>query len=188
MLKAATSRVTGTVEARQMAETLQQVLVQFDLAPDFVREAMLTAQPINDEQINSFFNLQKQQARQRTETVIHEAKRLVIRELELRTFGRDVPEQALKFLNTNWGPILVKGLLQHGADNAHWRAGMDRMEEMLTQLSMSDQEMPPPQEWQDLVAAMGKDLADAGMPAERIKSALELLNAAWQAPQQRMPF
>jgi len=188
MLKAATSRVTGTLEARQMAETLQQVLVQFDLAPDFVREAMLNAQPISDEQINSFFNLQKQQARQRTETVIHEAKRLVIRELELRTFGRDVPEQALKFLNTNWGPILVKGLLQHGADNAHWRAGMDRMEEMLTQLSMSDQEMPPPQEWQDLVAAMGKDLADAGMPAERIKSALELLDAAWQAPQQRMPF
>ncbi len=188
MLKAATSRVTGTVEARQMAETLQQVLVQFDLAPDFVREAMLTAQPISDEQINSFFNLQKQQARQRTETVIHEAKRLVIRELELRTFGRDVPEQALKFLNTNWGPILVKGLLQHGADNAHWRAGMDRMEEMLTQLSMSDQEMPPPQEWQELAAAMGKDLADAGMPAERIKSALELLDAAWQAPHQRMPF
>ncbi|HEY1075345.1 MAG TPA: DUF1631 family protein [Fontimonas sp.] len=188
MLKAATSRVTGTVEARQMAETLQQVLVQFDLAPDFVREAMLNAQPINEEQINSFFNLQKQQARQRTETVIHEAKRLVIRELELRTFGRDVPEPALKFLNTNWGPILVKGLLQHGADNVHWRAGMERMEEMLTQLSMSDQEMPPPQEWQDLVAAMGKDLADAGMPADRIKAALEMLNQAWQAPQQRMPF
>lgn len=188
MLKAATSRVTGTVEARQMAETLQQVLVQFDLAPDFVREAMLTAQPINDEQINAFFNMQKQQARQRTETVINEAKRLVVRELELRTFGRDVPEEALKFLNTNWGPILVKGLLQHGADNVHWRAGMERMEEMLTQLSLSDQEIPPPQEWQDLVAAMGKDLADAGMPAERIKSALELLDAAWRAPQQRMPF
>lgn len=188
MLKAATSRVTGTVEARQMAETLQQVLVQFDLAPDFVREAMLTAQPINDDQINAFFNMQKQQAKQRTETVINEAKRLVVRELELRTFGRDVPEEALKFLNTNWGPILVKGLLQHGADNIHWRAGMERMEEMLTQLSMSDQEIPPPQEWQDLVVAMGKDLADAGMPAERIKSALELLEAAWRAPQQRMPF
>lgn len=188
MLKAATSRITGTVEARQMAEVLQQVLVQFDLAPDFVREAMLTAQPINEQQISGFFESQKKQAQQRKEAVIHEAKRLVVRELELRTFGRPVPQQALKFLNTSWGPLLVKGLLQHGADNAHWRNGIDRMEKMLDELELSDGEMPPPQSWQDLVDSMGKDLTAAGMSAERVKEALALLDIAWQAPQPRLPF
>lgn len=188
MLKSATSRITGTAEARRMAEVLQQVLVQFDLAPDFVREAMLTAQPIEENQINGFFDLQKQQARQRKEAVINEAKRLVIRELELRTFGRSVPQQAIKFLNTSWGPLLVKGLLQHGADNAHWRTGIDRMEQMLDQLEMSDREMPPPPDWQELTAAMGKDLKDAGLPAERVADAMAVLEQAWRAGKPAQSF
>ncbi|MEQ1438218.1 DUF1631 family protein [Fontimonas sp. SYSU GA230001] len=185
MLKSATSRITGTAEARRMAEVLQQVLVQFDLAPDFVREAMLTAQPIQEEQIQSFFESQKEQTVQRREAVVAEAKRLVVRELELRTFGRSVPAPAIKFLNTCWGPLLVKGLLQHGADSAHWRAGIDRMESMLDQLEISDQQMPPPAEWQETAAAMGKDLREGGLSEDRVKRALALLDAAWQAPKQQ---
>lgn len=188
MLKSATSRVTGTTEARRMAEVLQQVLVQFDLAPDFVREAMLTAQPISENQIQMFFNWQKEQAVLRKETVISEAKRLVIRELELRTFGRRVPPPALKFLNTFWGPLLVKALLQHGADNTHWRAGIDRMEDMLDQLEISDCQMPPPDEWQAMAGAMAKDLQGGGLTEDRIKRAMALLDAAWQAPKQNLGF
>ncbi len=188
MLKSATSRITGTAEARRMAEVLQQVLVQFDLAPDFVREAMLTAHPIEEEQINGFFEQQKQQASQRKEAVVNEAKRLVIRELELRTFGRAVPQQAIKFLNTSWGPLLVKGLLKHGADNAHWRTGIERMEEMLDQLEMSDREMPPPPDWQALTAAMAADLAAAGLPPERVSAALAGLDEAWRAGKPNQSF
>jgi len=188
MLKSATSRITGTAEARRMAEVLQQVLVQFDLAPDFVREAMLTANPIEENQISGFFEQQKQQASQRKEAVVNEAKRLVIRELELRTFGRAVPQQAIKFLNTSWGPLLVKGLLKHGADNAHWRTGIERMEEMLDQLEMSDREMPPPPDWQALTAAMGADLAAAGLPPERVTAALAGLDEAWRAGKPNQSF
>lgn len=188
MLKSATSRVTGTSEARRMAEVLQQVLVQFDLAPDFVREAMLSAQPINEDQINLFFKWQKEQATLRKETVISEAKRLVIRELELRTFGRVVPPPALKFLNTFWGPLLVKALLQHGADNTHWRAGIDRMEDMLDQLEISDCQMPPPDEWQAMAAAMAEDLKAGGLAEDRVKRAVALLDAAWQAPKRGLGF
>ncbi|MEW6169240.1 MAG: DUF1631 family protein [Pseudomonadota bacterium] len=188
MLKSATSRITGTAEARRMAEVLQQVLVQFDLAPDFVREAMLTAQPIREEQIKAFFTWQKEQARQRREAVIEEAKRLVVRELELRTFGRWVPAPAIKFLNTCWGPLLVKRLLQHGADNAHWRAGIDLMESMLDHLELSDNQMPPPEEWQQRAKTMAKALHDGGLPPERIKEAMGMLTAAWRAPKQELPF
>lgn len=188
MLKSATSRITGTAEARRMAEVLQQVLVQFDLAPDFVREAMLSAQPIDEQQIQSFFDSQKEQVNQRREAVVAEAKRLVIRELELRTFGRSVPQSAIKFLNTCWGPLLVKGLLQHGADSNHWRTGIERMESMLDQLEISDSQMPPPAEWQQTAAAMGKDLRDGGLSDDRVKRALALLDAAWQAPKQPMSF
>lgn len=188
MLKSATSRITGTAEARRMAEVLQQVLVQFDLAPDFVREAMLTAQPIQQQQIDGFFEQQKVQAKQRKEAVVNEAKRLVIRELELRTFGRSVPQQAIRFLNTCWGPLLVKDLLKHGADNEHWRVGIERMEAMLDQLEFSDRQMPPPPDWQELTTTMTQGLAGAGLPPARIQEAQTLLDEAWRAGKSQMPF
>lgn len=184
MLKSATSRITGTAEARHMAAVLQQVLVQFDLAPDFVREAMLNAEPISDRQINSFFSSQKQQAEKRREAVINEAKRLVVRELELRTFGRAIPQPAIRFLNTYWGPLLVKGLLQHGADHRHWRNGLDLMERMLDQIETPDEESPEVA-WADLTKQMSAELAAAKLGADRLKDALALLQATRRAPRQR---
>jgi hypothetical protein len=184
MLKSATSRITGTAEARHMAAVLQQVLVQFDLAPDFVREAMLNAEPISDKQINSFFSSQKQQAEKRREAVINEAKRLVVRELELRTFGRAIPQAALKFLNTYWGPLLVKNLLQHGADHEHWRNGLDLMERMLDQLEAAPDEVPE-NAWPEMTRQMSSALAAAKLGPDRLKEALALLLAAHKAPKQR---
>ncbi|WP_370308416.1 DUF1631 family protein [Sinimarinibacterium flocculans] len=183
MLKSATSRITGTAEARHMAAVLQQVLVQFDLAPDFVREAMLNAEPISDKQINSFFSSQKQHAEKRRETVINEAKRLVVRELELRTFGRAVPQPVIRFFNTFWGPLLVKGLLQYGADHDHWRNGLDLMERLLDLIETPPDD--PQAAWRELISKMSTALAGAKLDATRIKSALSLLEAARKAPRPR---
>jgi hypothetical protein len=184
MLKSATSRITGTAEARHMAAVLQQVLVQFDLAPDFVREAMLNAEPISDKQINAFFSSQRRQAERRREAVINEAKRLVVRELELRTFGRPVPPQAIRFLNTYWGPLLVKRLLQHGADHEHWREGLDLLERMLDQLDEPADESSTTA-WRTLVSKMTTALATAKLGADRLKDALGLLEATRKAPRPR---
>jgi hypothetical protein len=184
MLKSATSRITGTAEARHMAAVLQQVLVQFDLAPDFVREAMLNAEPISDKQINTFFSSQRQQAERRREAVVHEAKRLVVRELELRTFGRPIPQQAIRFLNTSWGPLLVKRLLEHGADHRHWREGLDLLEQLLDQLDDPHAEATT-SAWRELMIKMSSALAEAKLGAERVKEAMSLLEAARKVPRSR---
>lgn len=180
MLKSATSRITGSAEARRMAELLQQVLVQFDLAPDFVRQAMLSAGPIPEGQIRQFFDSQRQQAQQRRDTVINEAKRLALREMELCTFGRGVPTPALMFLNTAWGPLLVKRLLQHGAEHESWKEGIGRMEQLLDQLDVREPGTPPTSEWTALMNAIAKDLSAAGLAGPRITEALSGLEAARQ--------
>jgi len=182
MLKSATSRITGSVEARRMAELLQQVLVQFDLAPEFVREAMLTAQPIPEEHIQKFFESQKQQAQERRETVINQAKRVVIQELEHHTFGRGVPAPALKFLNSAWGPLLVKHLLIHGANNPTRKEDLDLMEHLLDLLDERAPSEPPTPDWQELMQKMGSKLAENGLSADRVTEALLGLEAARQAP------
>jgi hypothetical protein len=182
LLKSATSRVTGNVETRRMAELLQQVLVQFDLAPEFVRQAMRGSSPIQDSQIQRFFELQRQQAQQRRDFVIAEAKRVVVRELEQATFGRNIPAPALRFLNTAWGPLLTKRLLQHGADSPLWKGALQQMEQLLDLLEARRPGEAPAKDWSELLQAMGKALVAEGMAQDRVRDALGALEASRDTP------
>ncbi len=182
LLKSATSRVTGNTETRRMAELLQQVLVQFDLAPEFVRQAMKTSSPIQQSQIQRFYELQRQQAQQRRDFVITEAKRVVVRELEQATFGREIPATALRFLNQAWGPLLTKRLLQHGAASAQWKAALKLMELLLDQVEQRNPEHQPSAEWRELLQQMGQALVNEGMAADKVKELVGALEAARQTP------
>lgn len=182
LLKSATSRVTGNVETRRIADLLQQVLMQFDLAPEFVRQSMHAGEPLQETQIQRFFELQRQQAQQRRDFVISEAKRVVARQLENITFGRGAPAHAIKFLNVAWGPVLTKRLLQHGANHPVWNAGVALMEQLLDQLDAREPGEAPPAEWQELIATIDKALVAEGMQADRVKIALLTLEAARKAP------
>ncbi|HUR39697.1 MAG TPA: DUF1631 family protein [Verrucomicrobiae bacterium] len=175
LLKSATSRITGNVETRRMAELLQQVLVQFDLAPEFVRQAMRGSTPIQDSQIQRFFELQRQQAQQRRDFVIAEAKRVVVHELEQATFGRNIPAPAIRFLNVAWGPLLTKRLLQHGADSPMWKAALAQMEKLLDMLEARRPGEAPTAEWTELLQAMSQVLVAEGMAQDKVNAALQAL-------------
>lgn len=178
LLKSATSRVTGNVETRRLAELLQQVLVQFDLAPEFVRQAMRGSTPIDESQIQRFFALQRQQAQQRRDFVIAEAKRVVVKELEQATFGRNIPAPAIRFLNQAWGPLMTKRLLQHGADSALWKAAIGQMEKLLDLLEARKPGEGPMPEWTELLQALGQALVAEGLAADRVRDALQALDAS----------
>lgn len=182
LLKSATSRVTGNTETRRMADLLQQVLVQFDLAPEFVRQAMRGSRPIEESQIQRFFDLQRQQAQQRRDFVIAEAKRVVVKHLEQATFARDVPAPAIRFLNQAWGPLLTKRLLQHGAASQQWKEALAQMERLLDLLEARKPGEAPPAEWKPLLQAMGQALIGEGMPTPRVTESLRALDASRSMP------
>lgn len=186
LLKAATSRVTGNVETRRMAELLQQLLVQFDLSPEFVRQSMHTNGPLEESQIQRFFELQRLQAQQRRDFVMGEAKRVVARQIEHLTFGRDTPEPAMKFLNLAWSPVMTKRLLQHGAVHAVSKAAVTLMEQLLDQLDVRDPEDQASAEWKDVSMTMIKALIAEGMPPNQVKIALELLESARKSPRENV--
>jgi hypothetical protein len=188
LLKSAASRVTGNTETRRVADLLQEVLVQFNLAPEFVRLAMRNAQAIPETQIQRFFELQRGQAQQRREFVIMEAKRMVIRQIEQYTFGRATPEPAMKFLNLAWGPLLTKRLLQHGADHPLSKAGVALMDQLLDQLDIRLPNETPQSDWLELMQTMSKALVAEGMAAEKVNVALASLEAARKTPLSTLGF
>ncbi|MGH8442533.1 MAG: DUF1631 family protein [Nevskiaceae bacterium] len=178
LLKSATSRITGNPETRRMAELLQQVLVQFNLAPEFVRQAMRSTAPIQETQIQRFFELQKQQAQQRRDFVIAEAKRCVVKKLEEMSFARNIPAPGLRFLNTAWGPLLTKRLLQHGANSPQWQLALEQMDKLLDLLEARQPGTAPTAEWKDLLQRMGHALVSEGMDRAKVTEALQALEAS----------
>jgi hypothetical protein len=177
MLKSASARLTGNAEARRAVERLQQVLVQFDLSPEFVREAMLTQAPIDEAQIQRFFEWKKEEAEARRQAIINEVRRLVMRQVEMATFGRNVPEPAMKFLTSAWGPLLMKRLANHGADHEQWKEGLRLMEELIDEVDQPfpDKDTEP---WERLMKTLAEGLAAVGMAAERVAASIASLQAA----------
>ena len=186
LLKSATSRVTGNAETRRVADLLQQVLVQFNLSPEFVRLSLQNAEPIQETQVERFFELQRNQAQQRRDFVISEARRVVANLLERLTFGRDTPTSAISFLNLAWGPLLTKRLLQHGANHPLFHAGVTLMEQLLDELDNRDPEEPKATAWQDLTNAMIKALIAEGLSQEKLKISLGSLELARKTPLQNL--
>lgn len=182
LLKSATSRVTGNAETRRIADLLQQVVVQFNLSPEFVRSSMQTAEPLQETQVERFFELQRQQAQQRRDFVISEARRVVANQLERLTFGRDTPAAAITFLNMAWGPLLTKRLLQHGANHPLWHAGLTLMEQLLDELDVREPDEAKTTAWLDITSAMIKALIAEGLSQDKLKIALGSLELARKAP------
>lgn len=177
MLKSATSRLTGNAEARRAVERLQQVLVQFDLAPEFVKEAMLNQAPIDEAQIQRFFEWKKEEAEARRQSILNEVRRLVMRQIEMATFGRNVPESVMKFLTSAWGPLLMKRLLNHGAEHEQWKEGLKLMEELIDEVDQPfpDKDTEP---WERLMKTLEAALVAIGMAAERVRASIDGLQAA----------
>ena len=178
MLRSATLRLADDPESRRITELLQEVLSQFDLAPDFVRDAMSTAEPLEDSQVQRFFDLQREQAEQRKNFVINEAKRMVAEELERFTFGRDIPRHGIQFLEKAWSPLLSKRLLQHGAGHDSWREGLKLADQLIDMIEAREPDEPPSEEWKSLCGKMCDELLKAGLPKEQRSKILTILEAA----------
>lgn len=177
-LTAALSRIHGDGGMPLMRERMQDFLAQFDLSPDFVKAAMAQALPLTAAQVRWFLELQHQQAVERRDAVMAEARRRVMKALEKSSFGRDVPGTALHFLKTAWGSLLVRHLLEHGDGHFRWQTGLAMMDQLLDLLETRGMGTAPPPAWNNLISAIVADLAAAGFDASALAAAVTDLEMA----------
>ncbi|MGJ8670365.1 MAG: DUF1631 family protein [Oceanococcus sp.] len=178
LTRAARHRLQNVEEAQEMEDSLGEVLSLFELAPDFVRESMSQVQPLQDDQIERFYELQRQQAGQRREFVINEAKRLVAEELERSCFARNVPAPAQRFLQKAWSALLTQRLLKFGASAAQWKAGIQKMDALIELLEERDPASRPTPDWVNLIKGMAEDLVKGGLPVDQRGNIIKMLEAA----------
>ncbi len=178
MTKAAKHRLQNAEESSQMMDSLNESLSLFDLAPDFVRESMASARPLQDEQIQRFYELQREQAEQRRAFVVDEARRIVAEEIERSSFARPLPPSAKRFLDRVWAALLTQRLLRFGASDARWSQAIDKMDRLIDLLEARRPKQPPGPEWLELIKSMWADLAAAGLPVDQKMPVLKMLEAA----------
>lgn len=178
LTRAARHRLQNVEEAQQIEDSLAEILSLFELAPDFVRESMVGVKPLQDDQIQRFYELQRKQAEQRREFVINEAKRLVAEEVERSCFARNVPAPATRFLEKAWSALLTQRLLKFGASDARWQDGIDKMDQLINLLEERDPTARPEAAWVDLIKALSDELVQGGLPAEQRSNIIKLLEAA----------
>jgi len=101
----------------------------------------------------------------------------VLRELEMSTFGREVPDPAQKFLRGVWGSLLMKRLLRDGAAHERWKEVQkltERLVDLVEERSLDPGASP---EWLELMQTLGEKLAGEGLPPERVSEAIAALSA-----------
>ena len=94
------------------------------------------------------------------------------------SFARNIPAPGLRFLNTAWGPLLTKRLLQHGANSPHWNLALQQMDKLLDLLEARQPGTAPTAEWKDLLQHMGHALVTEGMDRAKVTEALQALEAS----------
>lgn len=181
LTRAARHRLKDAAAAQEMEDQLSEVLSLFELAPDFVRESMSGVKPLEDDQIQRFYELQRQQAAQRRQFVINEAKRLVAEELERSCFARNVPAPAQRFLEKAWSALLTQRLLKFGASAPQWKAAIEKTDRLIEFLEERDRTAKPSPEWIALIKSMCDDLIAGGLPADQRGNIIKLLEAARQS-------
>jgi diguanylate cyclase (GGDEF)-like protein len=91
--------------------------------------------PLVDRQVQTYRgNVERTVRASEGQQKLARARRAVLRELDQRIAGRDVPELALRLLNPGWRNLLVHTHLRRGVESAEWRDYLGLLDQLLAQL------------------------------------------------------
>ncbi|MFU8814763.1 MAG: DUF1631 family protein [Pseudomonadales bacterium] len=158
---------------RRVDELLQRVVSDYDSNPGVFAEVVDELNPLVDRQVQTYRgNVERTVRASEGQQKLARARRAVLREMEQRIAGREVPELVLGLLNPGWRNLLVHTHLRRGPDSSEW----------LDQLALFDQ----------LHGQLDGDIQsdDAGYvdPEVVLKRIVEALNSISFDPSKRTPL
>ncbi|HEX7037467.1 MAG TPA: DUF1631 family protein [Pseudomonadales bacterium] len=121
---------------RRVDELLQRVIKEYDQNPQVFSEVVDELNPLVDQQVRTYRgNVERTVRASEGQQKLSRARRAVLREIEQRIGGRDVPELVLKLLNPGWRNLLVHTHLRRGAESNEWRDQLGLLDQLIGQLT-----------------------------------------------------
>ena len=121
---------------RRVDELLQRVVSDYDSNPEVFAEVVDALNPLVDRQVQTYRgNVERTVRASEGQQKLGRARRAVLREMERRMAGRDVPELILRLLNPGWRNLLVHTHLRRGSESAEWRDQLMLLDQLHGQLT-----------------------------------------------------
>jgi len=121
---------------RRVDELLQKVIKEYDRNPEVFSEVVDELNPLVDRQVRTYRgNVERTVRASEGQQKLSRARRAVLREMEQRLGGREVPELVLRLLNPGWRNLLVHTHLRRGPESHEWRDQLGLLDQLTGQLS-----------------------------------------------------
>lgn len=170
---AASARASGLEALRRIEELVGQIQGQFDVAAEDVRaHSNALPSPVDEKTLEQFFAQQKEDARQRRQSIIERTRRVVAEELQLQTLSRKVPDGTWPLLNSGWAPLAALRLLKLGADSDGWREALDVLRRILESIDPRRPAARGEENLRALSEHLESRLREIGMIEDRIHALL----------------
>ncbi len=154
-------------------ELLQRVIKDYDANPEVFSEVVDELNALLDRQTKTYRgNVERSVRASEGQQKLARARRTVLREIEIRLGGKDVPELLIEMLNPGWRNLLVHTHLRQGAESTAWR----------DQLAVVDQVFG------QLTGGVDKDSEDWVEPESVLRKVVDGLNSISFDPAKRTPL
>ena len=121
---------------RRVDELLARVIKEYDKNPQVFSEVVDELNPLVDRQVSTYRgNVERTVRASEGQQKLARARRTVLREMEQRLGGREVPELVLKLLNPGWRNLLVHTHLRRGTESHEWRDQLGLLDQLTGQLT-----------------------------------------------------
>ncbi len=121
---------------RRVDELLSRVVKEYDQNPQVFSEVVDELNPLVDKQVRTYRgNVERTVRASEGQQKLSRARRAVLREMERRIGGRDVPELVLRLLNPGWRNLLVHTHLRRGPESHEWRDQLGLLDQLIGQLT-----------------------------------------------------
>jgi hypothetical protein len=189
MVELAVSAQTSESAQTQLRETMRTASA-LQTGPALVADALNSAQPVPEGEVEGFLNQMREQTRARREALLVRVRRQVAQELEVQTLGRRVPDPVMDLLRGGVGPLMAVRLLKNGRGSGPYQEAQSMMEGVLKSLEFIPPASPEVLETREqLLSKIVTALADIGMTEDKVESLLnglqevyKLLDSAEAAP------
>ncbi|MEQ8859285.1 MAG: DUF1631 family protein [Pseudomonadales bacterium] len=134
---------------RRVDELLSRVVKEYDQNPQVFSEVVDELNPLVDKQVRTYRgNVERTVRASEGQQKLARARRTVLREMERRIGGREVPDLVLRLLNPGWRNLLVHTHLRRGPQSHEWRDQLGLLDQLIGQLNGdiepgSDAHVPP---------------------------------------------
>ena len=174
---ASTAKVGGPSHMGRIAELVQQIQKQFDVAAETLRKPPPEIELIGTDQAERFIEQQMAQTAARRASIVKKVRRIIAEELQLRTRGTTITDGVRPLLNSLWAPMMAMHLLHHGPDSVEWKHGIASLDRVLAMLDPAQEELRGDTQVRALRTELAAGFKAVGLAEARVTAALDSFEA-----------